>query len=289
MSNHNRVNRQKAFTLIELLVVIAIIAILAAILFPVFAQAREKARRTTCASNEKQLALAIIQYTQDYDENFVASTSGAGNPGLGWASRIFSYVKSTNMYHCPDDPTTSATNLDGKGETDVPVSYGYNVNISQATNVSQLSSPPSTVMVFEARGNQSDVTTVANEPAVTGWGTFNYESSAGEGTGYLNWAKGTITTNCDNGGGCVNYAFGLGAGSGAGSPSQGGNLYTTPNHVAGGNFALADGHVAYIVPSRVSTGGSAGTTAAQDQGGKAASTAYMGYNPEKFVATFSVQ
>ncbi len=62
--------KKQGFTLIELLVVIAIIAILAAILFPVFAQAREKARQTTCASNEKQMGLAILQYQQDYDEMF---------------------------------------------------------------------------------------------------------------------------------------------------------------------------------------------------------------------------
>jgi prepilin-type N-terminal cleavage/methylation domain-containing protein len=61
---------RKGFTLIELLVVIAIIAILAAILFPVFAKAREKARQTSCLSNEKEIALAILMYTQDYDEKF---------------------------------------------------------------------------------------------------------------------------------------------------------------------------------------------------------------------------
>ncbi len=63
-------NRRRAFTLIELLVVIAIIAILAAILFPVFAQAREKARQTSCLSNHKQYALATLMYVQDYDETF---------------------------------------------------------------------------------------------------------------------------------------------------------------------------------------------------------------------------
>src|ERR1700733_12377722 len=91
---------QRAFTLIELLVVIAIIAILAAILFPVFAQAREKARQTSCLSNEKQLALAAVQYTQDYDEMWpIASTGGQ----YGWAGKLYAYVKSVQVFQCPDD------------------------------------------------------------------------------------------------------------------------------------------------------------------------------------------
>src|SRR5438270_13493252 len=75
--------RRNGFTLIELLVVIAIIAILAAILFPVFAQAREKARAAACLSNTKQIALALIAYTQDYDENFPTSLWVGPNPNAG--------------------------------------------------------------------------------------------------------------------------------------------------------------------------------------------------------------
>src|SRR5471032_1907295 len=100
--------KHKAFTLIELLVVIAIIAILAAILFPVFAKAREKARQSTCASNEKQLGLAILQYVQDYDElypglnnlngfggsNYIAVSLGSG----AWGNQIYPYVKSKSIF-----------------------------------------------------------------------------------------------------------------------------------------------------------------------------------------------
>ncbi len=87
---------RRGFTLIELLVVIAIIAILAAILFPVFAQAREKARQTSCASNTKQIGLAIMQYVQDYDEYFPPSQYGGGNTGIVqrlWYGLVDPYVK----------------------------------------------------------------------------------------------------------------------------------------------------------------------------------------------------
>src|SRR5213075_380179 len=98
---------RRGFTLIELLVVIAIIAILAAILFPVFARARENARRSSCQSNLKQIGLGALQYTQDYDELMVRTSYGASN-GDGprdaagakwqWMDAIYPYVKSSQIF-----------------------------------------------------------------------------------------------------------------------------------------------------------------------------------------------
>jgi prepilin-type N-terminal cleavage/methylation domain-containing protein/prepilin-type processing-associated H-X9-DG protein len=111
-SNQGSHRRKSGFTLIELLVVIAIIAILAAILFPVFARARENARRTSCQSNLKQIGLGLIQYTQDYDEQ-LASTyyhpDGASNVSwysnntdvYKWMDAIYPYVKSEQIFDCP--------------------------------------------------------------------------------------------------------------------------------------------------------------------------------------------
>lgn len=121
--------RQNGFTLIELLVVIAIIAILAAILFPVFAKAREKARQTACLSNEKQLALAILQYNQDYDQIYPQGGKVIGgwiDINISWPKMILPYVKSLAVYRCPDDslpdPPVAAAFI-GTGNA-----ISYNVN-----------------------------------------------------------------------------------------------------------------------------------------------------------------
>ena len=110
-----RKSAKSAFTLIELLVVIAIIAILAAILFPVFARARENARKTSCLSNLKQIGLGVLQYTQDYDERYpMRYYGGAGDrqEANSWRRQIFPYVKSTQLFACPSNTRNSTLAFD---------------------------------------------------------------------------------------------------------------------------------------------------------------------------------
>ncbi len=123
MKNHLQLRAKrpaKAFTLIELLVVIAIIAILAAILFPVFGRARENARRSSCQSNLKQIGLGMLQYAQDYDEQFASTQYGptgnnehwySDNSNIyKWMDAIYPYVKSEQIFDCPSAATSGATN-----------------------------------------------------------------------------------------------------------------------------------------------------------------------------------
>ncbi len=116
---------KQGFTLIELLVVIAIIALLAAILFPVFARARENARKSSCANNLKQISLGAYQYSQDYDEQVVSSYGGYTNPTAGgtvyWMGLILPYTKSAQVYQCP-----SATKfVEGNAQNPQNATYGH--------------------------------------------------------------------------------------------------------------------------------------------------------------------
>jgi prepilin-type N-terminal cleavage/methylation domain-containing protein/prepilin-type processing-associated H-X9-DG protein len=117
---------RRGFTLIELLVVIAIIAILAAILFPVFAKAREKARQSSCLSNVKQIALAILQYAQDYDEGFpnIYQWNSSAGPYWGIIQDLDPYIKSIQVHDCPSADMKSYVN-NSLGSR----SYGYHLQL----------------------------------------------------------------------------------------------------------------------------------------------------------------
>ena len=124
----------RAFTLIELLVVIAIIGVLAAILFPVFAQARERARQTTCASNLKQIGLGILQYVQDFDECYPGGSVvvQSMHSGYFWTNWVYPYVNSTTVFNCPD---LEGLNDVANGYAAPPkigdrLDYAYNVALS---------------------------------------------------------------------------------------------------------------------------------------------------------------
>jgi prepilin-type N-terminal cleavage/methylation domain-containing protein/prepilin-type processing-associated H-X9-DG protein len=147
--------RGRGFTLIELLVVIAIIAILAAILFPVFAKAREKARQTSCLNNVKQLALGILQYSQDFDENFPYycgfdnAVFPNGQVGANyWPNRIYPYVKNVQVFNCPSAPTQ------WKGEPNgSQVMIGVNLNICNlGVTQSQIVYPAQTALLGDTQG-----------------------------------------------------------------------------------------------------------------------------------------
>jgi len=147
---------RKGFTLIELLVVIAIIAILAAILFPVFARAREKARQTSCLSNLKELGLAGLMYVQDYDELMFRSNNAPCTytlPGGGvstsinmlWPYQIFPYSKNAQIYNCPSSTTRWDPNA-----YDSSLGYGYNIWIGGGIALAMFTQPSVTVMLTDS-------------------------------------------------------------------------------------------------------------------------------------------
>ncbi len=176
MKRQHDERRLVGFTLIELLVVVAIIAILAAILFPVFARARENARRTSCMSNLKQIGLAFISYAQDYDERYPSvnwtggsyvwpnGSTSAANP---WYLKIYPYVKSVQVFNCPSAPD----NLKWTGAyLGGPFSYGANLDFFTSGGsqlLSGIDKPSQTVMVVDS--NYQSMQSFLNDGVAPWW------------------------------------------------------------------------------------------------------------------------
>ncbi|GAB4454431.1 MAG: hypothetical protein OHK0029_09000 [Armatimonadaceae bacterium] len=253
MSHFNartRNNRKlTGFTLIELLVVIAIIAILAAILFPVFAQAREKARQTSCLSNMKQWGLAFVMYVQDYDERSPmagAEFAHAGqNPPFAsqWWNALLPYMRNQQVKVCPSDASNQRSRADN-----VRTSYLYNDWLGQYNwtlnngtynpfPLAAFNAPADTITFTEGRmwGN-------ANVPAMN------------SGTPFIAENVGCLLTGVAYDG--SPYAVGT-PWAGTTTPTPGwagdhcglngnGGFVNTPFHNGGNNFAFADGHAKWF-------------------------------------------
>ena len=225
-------NRKSAFTLIELLVVIAIIAILAAILFPVFARARENARRSSCQSNMKQIGLGLLQYAQDYDEKYPSGLTS--NRGRGWGGQTLPYIKSGQVFTCPSD--TKAPNANPQ------ISYAYNSAITfpiagtwSGPSVAAFNATARTVMAFEVTNVTWDPATDINPAA-----TF---SPAGDGYSNDIVPAGT------------RYATGIMATSGVTAPTPASTYdAATGRHLDTSNFLFADGHVKSLRSEKISSG-----------------------------------
>ena len=265
-------DRIRAFTLIELLVVIAIIALLAAILLPVFQAARERARAASCASNEKQIGLAMLQYTQDWDECYPYGLDSAGNYGAGWAGSLFTYVKGAGVFTCPSDAMRTCTN--GVKVNPTNLSYVYNANLAmsypqaacwsyskQLVNLSKLHSSSKTVLLFEATvGYPQGYTAFALNltPGENGAQPFSPSSSGCGRNGSGGTDEGmTFGLAASNSGQGMNVETGdmggRGCGFASGQSFNTGGLPLSPVH-GGSNFLACDGHVKALKPASVSDG-----------------------------------
>ncbi|BDI32352.1 hypothetical protein CCAX7_44030 [Capsulimonas corticalis] len=211
---------QKGFTLIELLVVIAIIAILASILFPVFAKVREKARQTSCASNLKQIGLGIMQYTQDNDEVNPYAYGNDTHPDSSWCAQIMPYVKSVGVFSCPDDTySRGAEDRDANANLitgQAPQTTSYSITLAPGNNNGDWFGDWSFSRTKLA-GITSPATTIALSER---WNAYHFIK--------VGWAQDNW---CDDG----EYLHG-----------QNGGPAGATGHSGGSNYAFCDGHVKWM-------------------------------------------
>ncbi len=245
---------RNAFTLIELLVVIAVVSILAGILFPVFASAREKGRASACLSNIHQLGLGILQYVQDNDETYpngVGQTSwGQIWYGEGWAGQCMIYIRSSGIFECPSDTTPgSAQNS--------PVSYGYNINYidpgesyEQPTGLADgaINAPSRSVLLFEVANVTSNLA-APFEGAYTNNALGRNLSASGNGLDNRLYAQTNHTTSIAN-----QYATGYLGGRLPFNPQA--TQFASPlgRHSGGSNFLMGDCHAHWLPGNLVSSG-----------------------------------
>jgi len=250
---------KSGFTLIELLVVIAIIALLAAILFPVFQRVREQARRATCQSNLKQLGLGYIQYEQDNDEHFPVGYYNGGLviSGVNWGADIFPYVKTNQVFLCPDDSPNPNNEASGPDQISYAANEGLtapaSVNGKYVGVVSELFESAKTVELFECAntyGNLENVNANTNYGSAVAYGLPNDMSWQ------VNHAGGWYATGFMAGRG-GNVAPNPLQATSVGLTESGYFQYATGRHLDGSNFLMADGHVKWYPGDQVSTGNSA--------------------------------
>jgi prepilin-type N-terminal cleavage/methylation domain-containing protein/prepilin-type processing-associated H-X9-DG protein len=213
--NSSRTGKRNGFTLIELLVVIAIIAILAAILFPVFAQAREKARATSCLSNTKQQGLAWAMYVQDYDETTVLAYFGSWGscypncPEWGhfpWDKELYPYIKNKGVFTCPSLPSANWDTLacaydpDGlcRPQFDFPSVIGYGLNpFLSGIALGKIQAPSDTLGIVETRYYPP-----GNPSYHEGWGWYGAEPPEGSPPAWP-WSVWLTAVRHENGNNCV--------------------------------------------------------------------------------------